>query len=196
MTRPNKPAPPKPVRCAVYTRKSTDEGLDREFNSLDTQRDAGEAFVRSQAGEGWTALPDRYDDGGFAVTVTVARVRAGRGGATVLRVGPAAPALPPGRVPRVARFMALAVRCDGLIAAGEVANYAELARLGRVTRARVTQVMNLLHLAPDVQEAILFLPLTITGRDPIKLADLQPVAAERDWRTQRKMWRELAARIE
>ena len=53
------------VRCAVYTRKSTEEGLEQEFNSLDAQREAGEAFIRSQAGEGWTCLPDRYDDGGF-----------------------------------------------------------------------------------------------------------------------------------
>jgi site-specific DNA recombinase len=53
------------VRCAVYTRKSTEEGLEQEFNSLDPQRDAGEAYVRSQCGEGWVALPGRYDDGGF-----------------------------------------------------------------------------------------------------------------------------------
>jgi site-specific DNA recombinase len=53
------------VRCAVYTRKSTEEGLEQEFNSLDAQREAGEAFVKSQAGEGWRSLPDRYDDGGY-----------------------------------------------------------------------------------------------------------------------------------
>ncbi len=53
------------VRCAIYTRKSTEEGLEQEFNSLDAQREAGEAFVRSQAGAGWTCLPNRYDDGGF-----------------------------------------------------------------------------------------------------------------------------------
>ncbi|OWK39940.1 recombinase family protein [Fimbriiglobus ruber] len=53
------------VRCAIYTRKSTDEGLDQAYNSLDAQRDAGEAYVRSQAGDGWQAIPDRYDDGGF-----------------------------------------------------------------------------------------------------------------------------------
>jgi hypothetical protein len=53
------------VRCAVYTRKSTEEGLEQEFNSLDAQRESAEAFVRSQAGEGWARLPDRYDDGGF-----------------------------------------------------------------------------------------------------------------------------------
>jgi site-specific DNA recombinase len=58
---------PKPaaVRCAVYTRKSTEEGLQQEFNSLDAQREAGQAYVQSQAHEGWTCLPDAYDDGGF-----------------------------------------------------------------------------------------------------------------------------------
>ncbi len=53
------------VRCAVYTRKSTEEGLQQEFNSLDAQREAAEAYVRSQAGQGWSLLPQRYDDGGF-----------------------------------------------------------------------------------------------------------------------------------
>ncbi len=56
---------PTTVRCAIYTRKSTEEGLSQDFNSLDAQRDAGEAYIRSQAGEGWTLLPDQYDDGGF-----------------------------------------------------------------------------------------------------------------------------------
>jgi site-specific DNA recombinase len=53
------------VRCAVYTRKSTEEGLEQEFNSLDAQREGGEAFVASQRHEGWVCLPDRYDDGGY-----------------------------------------------------------------------------------------------------------------------------------
>jgi site-specific DNA recombinase len=53
-------------RCAIYTRKSTDEGLEQEFNSLDAQREAAEAFVASQKGEGWDALPERYDDGGYS----------------------------------------------------------------------------------------------------------------------------------
>ncbi|HEY7152495.1 MAG TPA: recombinase family protein [Gemmataceae bacterium] len=53
------------VRCAVYTRKSTEEGLEQEFNSLDAQRESAEAFIRSQTHEGWTCLPERYDDGGF-----------------------------------------------------------------------------------------------------------------------------------
>jgi site-specific DNA recombinase len=56
----------KVVRCAIYTRKSTDEGLNQDFNSLDAQREAAEAFIASQRGEGWQLLPDRYDDGGFS----------------------------------------------------------------------------------------------------------------------------------
>ena len=56
---------PKPVRCAIYTRKSTEDGLEQEYNSLDAQRDAGEAYIASQKSEGWVCLPDRYDDGGF-----------------------------------------------------------------------------------------------------------------------------------
>ncbi len=58
------PAPT--LRCAIYTRVSTDHGLDQEFNSLDNQREAAEAYVKSQAHEGWRCLPDRYDDGGFS----------------------------------------------------------------------------------------------------------------------------------
>jgi hypothetical protein len=53
------------IRCAIYTRKSTEEGLEQEFNTLDAQRDAAEAFIRSQRAEGWVALPEHYDDGGF-----------------------------------------------------------------------------------------------------------------------------------
>ena len=56
----------KKLRCAVYTRKSTDEGLEKEFNSLDAQRDACEAYVASQRAEGWTLVHERYDDGGFS----------------------------------------------------------------------------------------------------------------------------------
>ena len=58
---------PRPVRlrCAIYTRKSTEEGLDQDFNSLDAQREAAEAFILSQRREGWIALPELYDDGGF-----------------------------------------------------------------------------------------------------------------------------------
>ena len=60
------PTPAPRVRCAIYTRKSTEEGLDSDFNSLDAQREAAEAYILSQRHEGWDALPDRYDDGGFS----------------------------------------------------------------------------------------------------------------------------------
>ena len=63
----NKPTPrPRTIRCAIYTRKSTEEGLDQQYNSLDAQRDAGEAYIRSQTNEGWELVHDRYDDGGFS----------------------------------------------------------------------------------------------------------------------------------
>src|SRR3954463_8121460 len=99
-----------------------------------------------------------------------------------------------GRVPKIARLMALAIRFDGLLQRGEVKDYAELARLGHVTRARVTQVMNLLQLAPDIQEAILFLPEVAGGRDPVKEWEVRPIAAEADWGRQRGMWRRMLGR--
>src|SRR5713226_8172052 len=60
------PSGTRKLRCAVYTRKSTEEGLDMEFNSLDAQREACEAYVASQKAEGWVLARDRYDDGGFS----------------------------------------------------------------------------------------------------------------------------------
>ena len=56
----------KAIRCAIYTRKSTEEGLEQEFNSLDAQREACAAYIPSQKHEGWTARSDRYDDGGYS----------------------------------------------------------------------------------------------------------------------------------
>jgi site-specific DNA recombinase len=58
--------PHKKLRCAIYTRKSTEEGLEQEFNTLDAQRSACEAYILSQAGEGWQLLPEHYDDGGWS----------------------------------------------------------------------------------------------------------------------------------
>jgi len=98
-------------------------------------------------------------------------------------------ATPEGTVPRISRLMALAIRFDRLIKAGEITDQADLARLGNVTRARVTQIMNLLQLAPDIQEDILFLPRTFRGRDPIREIMVRPIAAEPDWRKQRRLWK-------
>ena len=110
----------------------------------------------------------------------------GRRSRKELREGEAPPSPPPGRVPRVSRLMALAIKFDQLIRDGVVKDQAELARLGRVTRARLTQVMNLLNLAPDIQEAILLLPPVEHGRDPLFEKDLRAIAAEPDWQKQRQ----------
>ncbi len=61
------------VRCAIYARKSSEEGLEQEFNSLDAQREACEAYIRSQRHAGWLALPDMYDDGGVSGGAPVVR---------------------------------------------------------------------------------------------------------------------------
>jgi hypothetical protein len=92
------------------------------------------------------------------------------------------------RVPRVARLMALAIRMESLIRAGGIGDYSSLAQLGHVSRARITQIMNLLLLAPDIQEQILFLPSPGRGRDSIHLARLQPIARVPDWSRQRRLW--------
>ena len=107
-----------------------------------------------------------------------------------LRGGVQAPPVLPmaGRVPRLARLMALAVRFDGLLQSGQIRDQAELARLGHVTRARVSQILSLTHLAPDIQEEILFLQGGQRGTD-ILLADLVPIATRADWAQQRRRWR-------
>ena len=96
-----------------------------------------------------------------------------------------------GNIPRVAKLLALAIRFEKLVKRGDIQDYADLARLGYVTRARITQIMNLLNLAPDIQEDILFLPNTMKGRDPILEKDLRPVAAVPHWSRQRKMWAQM-----
>lgn len=122
--------------------------------------------------------------------------RRGRGSRKVLEFGidPVADR-PKGRLPRVTRLMALAIRFDDLIRKGAVADYAGLARLGHVTRARITQIMNLLMLAPDIQEAILFLPSVELGDDPLHMWQLQAVALTADWKKQWIAWKDLIAKL-
>ena len=127
----------------------------------------------------------------LTVACAVHFCRPGRGAPKELAAGAAARAFRPGRVPRVARLMALALRFDGLIRAGEVKDHAELARLGHVTRARISQIMSLLLLAPDIQEELLFLPAVQRGRAPILLCHLWPIAANPDWTSQRRKWHAL-----
>jgi len=101
---------------------------------------------------------------------------------------PTAPERPKGRMPRITRYMALAIYYEDLIRQGHVHDYAEIATLGHVTRARVTQIMNLRLLAPDLQERLLFLIRIVGGRDALCLRRLQPIALESDWRKQREEW--------
>src|SRR5262245_56613160 len=112
-----------------------------------------------------------------------------------LKREPQSPAFEPGRIPRVARMMALALRFDQYLIDGVVAAQAELAELGQVTRTRISQIMNLLNLAPDIQEALLFLPRTRRGLDPVVLRDLLPIASVMDWCKQRVLWKQLSSRV-
>ncbi|HAN99493.1 MAG TPA: hypothetical protein DCQ98_19640 [Planctomycetaceae bacterium] len=120
------------------------------------------------------------------------KIRFGRGRRTRKAIAPWEERSPPsGRVPRVARLMALAIRLEGLLRDGVVLDQAELARMGHVSRARLTQIMNLLHLAPDLQEAILFLPERFRGRAEITEGKLRPIAATPNWGKQRQLWKTL-----
>ena len=113
-------------------------------------------------------------------------LRSGRAGQVKLTPERPAPAPAPGSIPRVTRLMALAIKLSDDLDAGRVKDLADIAHLGNITRARVTQIMNLLTLAPDIQEAILFLPRTIKGRAPVTERTLRDVAAMPDWTAQRK----------
>ena len=97
----------------------------------------------------------------------------------------------PGTVPRVARLLALAHRFEGLLRSGEIRDHANLAYLAGISRARVTQIMKLLYLAPEIQESILDLPPTTKGRDPVSERSLRPLAATPEWPTQRRLWASL-----
>ncbi|MDA7914699.1 hypothetical protein N9B98_00370 [bacterium] len=97
----------------------------------------------------------------------------------------------PGRLQRVAKLMALAIRFDQLIRDGVVKDQSYLARLGQVTPARLSQIMNLLTLAPEIQEAILFLPRVDQGRDRVTERDLRRVMGNLNWSVQRGLWGEM-----
>jgi hypothetical protein len=97
-----------------------------------------------------------------------------------------------GSIPRLARLLALAIRFEGLLRDDTIRDYAELARLGRVTRARITQIMKLLYLAPDIQEQILFLP-HIRG---LNERNLRPLVRRIDWDEQRRMFQKSMDRID
>ena len=94
-------------------------------------------------------------------------------------------------IPRIARLLALAIRLEGLIGDETIRDYAAVARLGGVTRARMTQIMKLLDLAPDIQEQILFLP-PLQG---LNERNLRLVVSRIDWHEQRRLFQELTSRL-
>ena len=95
------------------------------------------------------------------------------------------------RIPRIARLMALARHIDDLVRSGTVCSYAAAARLGQVSRARMSQILSLLNLAPDLQEQLLFLQRPARGRTAPVLRQVLHVAAALDWDEQRRRWRRL-----
>jgi DNA invertase Pin-like site-specific DNA recombinase len=96
----------------------------------------------------------------------------------------------PGTLPRIARLLALAIKLEGLVREGAVRDYAELARLGHVTRARITQIMSLLYLAPDIQESILFWDGD-SRMQPMAESNVRHIARCIHWDEQRRLWRDL-----
>ncbi len=359
MSRKTTKTEPSTMRCAIYTRKSTEEGLEQEFNSLDAQRESDEAFIASQRHEGWLCLPEHYDDGGFtggnmdrpALQRLLADIAAGKVDCVVVykvdrlsqslldfarmmevfeqhrvsfvsvtqqfntassmgrlvlnvllsfaqferemiservrdkiaashRKGKWSGGMPllgytvektklvvdETEAAQVRQIFELYLEYQSLLPTvtelnrrgwttkrwttkkgdqrggrlftknnlhalltnvtyigqirykdevhrgehtgivppdlfqrvqallqrnghtGGRADQSELARFGQVTTARTTQILSLLALAPDIQEAILFLPQTTNGRDAIKETDVRPIAAVLDWRKQRRLW--------
>jgi hypothetical protein len=125
------------------------------------------------------------------VGATFHKKRVGKHIAMVEGPPPTVPERPKGRLPRITRYMALAIYYEDLIRQGHVHDYAEIATLGHVTRARVTQIMNLRLLAPDLQEQLLNVPRIEQGRDPICLRMFQAIALEPSWKNQREEWMQM-----
>jgi hypothetical protein len=122
------------------------------------------------------------------VGATFHKKRVGKHIAMVEGPPPIAPERPKGRLPRITRYMALAINYEDLIREGHVHDYAEIATLGHVTRARVTQIMNLRLLAPAIQEKLLYQTRIVSGRVAVTLRCLQSIALEPDWRIQQERW--------
>ncbi|QDT61439.1 hypothetical protein SV7mr_39740 [Stieleria bergensis] len=101
---------------------------------------------------------------------------------------------PLGRIPRITRLLALAHRCRDLVRDGVIINQSELAHYGQISTTRMSQIMWLDNLAPDIQEKILALPRTVQGRDAILEREICPIAKTHDWTEQRKMWTRLMSR--
>ncbi len=93
-----------------------------------------------------------------------------------------------GRIPRIAKLVALANRMQSMIDSGEVESFQQLAELGRISQPRMTQIMSLQLLAPDIQEELLYLPEVIQGKAAIHERLLRQLTTELNWKVQRRMW--------
>lgn len=134
----------------------------------------------------------RVDEGhaGFEVEMTIPVNHTRRARSMEERLGPPEPPngpKPGPRIPRITRLMALAIKLQGMIDCGEIQDYVDIARLGYITRARASQIMNLTLLAPDIQEELLFLEDS-TGGGTMKEHHIRKIAAVSAWSDQRKLW--------
>ena len=109
------------------------------------------------------------------------------------RIGPpqAAKRPPVPKVLHITKLMALAIRLDHLIAIGKIKGQAQIARAGGITRARVSQILNLTNLAPDIQQAILELPPTLDSVRALQESEVRSIATQPNWSNQRKAWKRL-----
>jgi hypothetical protein len=126
------------------------------------------------------------------MTFKIHVVRHERGRHELREGAPPPPPPRPAPVPaRIARLVAMAYRIESLVRSGTVGDYADVAAIGGITRARVSQITNLLSLAPDIQERLLFMEKPATGRQTITEQALRAVALEPDWAVQRAMFERL-----
>lgn len=98
-----------------------------------------------------------------------------------------------GKIPRISRLTALGIRMDEMLKRGEAEDTLHLAEMCKVSQPRVTQILSLSLLAPDIQEALLFLPRETVGKTKIHETKLRPIAKEVTWERQRELWRQLLA---
>src|SRR6266436_7693311 len=154
-------APPvKPVRCAIYTRVSTDHGLDQEFNSLNAQHDAASAYIKSQAHAGWTLIRSRYDDGGYSGGSTdrpdLQRLLEDIRARKIIPLGVSRNEVRPTRIERRARLVnaiARGRRWLDEIVSGSVTDIKQIATRQKCSARQVNMTISLAFLAPNLVRA-------------------------------------------
>ena len=100
------------------------------------------------------------------------------------------------RVPRISKLLALAIKMSDLLREGKVEDFSAMAEIGHISKPRLSQILSLTNLSPEIQETLLFLPKTYRGRDSITEKLIRPVAAQVDWTAQQTLFRELMNRLQ